>query len=97
MVSSGLIGFILLAFFVVLRGWDPAPLEIARLKIFDFYQVAKPRQPTEFPVVIVDIDDSSLERLGQWPWPRDLVAKIIDAIAANGGKAVAFDVLVLRT
>ncbi|MEM7746830.1 MAG: adenylate/guanylate cyclase domain-containing protein [Pseudomonadota bacterium] len=87
------IGLMLLAFFVVLRGWDPAPLEIARLKIFDFYQIAKPRQPTDYPVVIVDIDDSSLERLGQWPWPRDLIAKIVDAVAANGGKAVAFDVL----
>ena len=60
--------------FVMLRAWDPVPLELLRLKSFDLYQLLKPRTVTQRPVVIVDIDEPSLEALGQWPWPRTLPA-----------------------
>ena len=87
------IGLMMLAVFVALRSWDPAPLEAFRLQVFDYYQLIKPRQPTAYPAMIVDIDEKSLSQIGQWPWPRDTIAKLVDQIAAQGAKAVAFDVI----
>ena len=52
---------------VILRVWDPAPLEMLRLRTFDLYQLVKPRQSPLRPVTIVDIDEASLKALGQWP------------------------------
>src|SRR5262245_43684905 len=47
--------------------------------------------PTE--VVIVAIDERSIARLGRFPWPRSLTARVLDRINAAGTKAVALDVL----
>jgi len=44
-------------------------------------------------VVIVDIDDISLEYLGKWPWPRDVHARIIKYLNELGVKGIGFDVL----
>ena len=87
------LGGVLLLAFLGLRLWDPAPLELVRLKFFDIYQLAKPREVTSRPVVIVDIDEASLEEFGQWPWPRDLLAKLIDQVMAQGAVAIAFDMV----
>jgi CHASE2 domain-containing sensor protein len=43
----------------------PIPLEELRLRAFDIFQVIKPREATLRPVVIVDIDEPSLRKLGQ--------------------------------
>jgi adenylate cyclase len=60
----------LLVALLVLRIADPAPIEELRLRTFDLFQILKPREATQRPVVIVDIDEDSLRKLGQWPWPR---------------------------
>lgn len=61
---------------------------------FDFYQLQLPRQtPEELPVVIIDIDERSLQRLGQWPWPRTIVAQMVDKLREAGAVVIAFDVL----
>ena len=83
----------MLAGLIALRIWDPPPLEDLRLRSFDFYQVLKPRIPTVKPVVIVDIDEESLRSLGQWPWPRTLVADLVERLNGLGAVAIAFDVL----
>lgn len=44
-------------------------------------------------IVIVAIDDRSLEALGRWPWSRDLHARMIDRLDAAGARAVAYDIL----
>src|SRR3546814_11838223 len=59
---SRLLGFCLLVALMALRVWDPAPLETLRLKVFDLYQLATPRQPVAAPVVIVDIDEEKIGR-----------------------------------
>jgi len=49
-----------------------------RLFAFDTLQQINPREPLENdPVVIIDIDDESLNSLGQWPWSRDLLSKLV--------------------
>ncbi len=87
------IALALLFDFVLLRVWDPAPVEALRQRAFDFYQLTQPRVAPAKPVVIVDIDDASLKALGQWPWPRTVVADLVTKVMQSGGVAVGFDVL----
>jgi adenylate cyclase len=85
---------ILLLFALVpLRIVDPRPLEEARLRTFDLLQVLRPRVQTTRPVVIVDIDEASLKELGQWPWPRTVVADLITRLSQLGAVAIGFDVV----
>ncbi len=90
---SRLLGFVLLLGFIGFRYWDPPPLEAFRLKVFDFYQIFKPRVSPPQPVVIADIDDESLKSLGQWPWPRTMIADLVTRITQSGGVAIAFDIV----
>ncbi len=84
----------LLALTVALRIADPEPIARLRLAAFDTFLQLDPR-PTdpEFPVKIVAIDDTSLKEIGQWPWPRNLLAKLIARLNAAGAKAIALDVI----
>jgi len=83
----------LLAVFVALRAIDPEPLEELRLRVFDFYQILKPRKAVERPVVIVDLDEASLARFGQWPWPRTRVADLVSRLTEADAAVVAFDIV----
>jgi adenylate cyclase len=47
-------------------------------------------------VVVVGIDDASLQALGAWPWKRDVFAKAIDRLYQEGARLVVFDVLFLE-
>ena len=42
---------------------------------------------------IVDIDEESLKRIGQWPWPRTVLAELVDKLAAGGAAAIGFDMV----
>lgn len=78
---------------VAVRVIDPAPLVDFRLRLFDAFQQLVPRQSEAAPVVIVDIDEASLSKYGQWPWPRTLIAELIDTIAAGNPFVIGFDIL----
>ncbi|MFI5022475.1 MAG: CHASE2 domain-containing protein [Alphaproteobacteria bacterium] len=81
--------------FAALIGWasEPAALEQLRLFVFDEFMRLKPRSYEPVPVRIVDIDDDSLARLGQWPWPRTLMAKLVDRLSELGAGVIAFDIV----
>ena len=72
---------------------DPRPLRLLQLAVFDGLQLLQPRQPAALPVRVVDIDDESLAKIGQWPWPRDLLAHLIDTLRGAGASAVVLDIL----
>ena len=72
---------------------DPAPVENFRVKTFDLYQNLSPRPIGNHPVAIIDVDEKSLSEFGQWPWPRTLVAKLIDKLGAAGVLVVGFDTI----
>jgi adenylate cyclase len=93
LLAGRLVGLAMLAAFVALRFWDPAPLELARGQIFDLYQIAHPRVPETYPVTIVDIDERSLRALGQWPWSRAVIADLVDRLTRQGAVAIGFDFL----
>jgi adenylate cyclase len=84
---------LLLFALVPLRILDPAPLEEIRLRTFDFFQSLRPRETVSRPVVIVDIDEASLKEIGQWPWPRTILADLITRLAELGVVAIGFDII----
>ena len=66
-----------------LRGL-PRPLEALQNAVFDQYNRLHPRQVENNPVFIIDIDEKSLELLGQFPWPRQIFSDIITSASASG-------------
>lgn len=77
---------------VGLRVADPPLLKQMRLLVFDNYQRLSPRQSSpDKPVLIIDIDDASLERTGQWPWPRNTLARLLAKVRISGAAAVGID------
>ena len=76
-----------------LRVADPFAVEELRVRTFDGFQVIEPRVKTARPVTIIDIDEKSLAKLGQWPWPRTRVADLIDRLTALGAVVIAFDIV----
>lgn len=87
------LALVLLMAMVVLRATDPRPVSALRNAYFDYLQQLSPRPYTPLPVLIVDVDEASLTRLGQWPWPRDRMAAIADRLAGFGAAVVVFDIL----
>lgn len=51
------------------------------------------REVKDLPVVIVDIDEKSLQQVGRWPWSRQVVAQMLEQLTAAGASVVAFDVI----
>ena len=88
-----LIGLLVLILLTALKYGDPVPLERLRLALFDRYMAGNPRLPAESPVVILDIDEASLSRIGQWPWSRAVMARIVDAARAADAAAIGFDIV----
>jgi adenylate cyclase len=70
----------------------PDSFKTARQLLFDQYQRRFPRIPTAQPVTIVEIDEETLATVGQWPWPRNRLANLIDAIAALKPLAIGLDI-----
>jgi adenylate cyclase len=72
---------------------DFTPAVGLRMALFDAYQKAFPRQPQSSPAVIVAIDEKSLAELGQWPWPRTVLAELVLQLAVAQPAAIGIDVL----
>ena len=72
----------------VFTGDQATILESARFALFDSFQAFKPRESQEYPVVVVDIDEESLRRLGPWPWPRQHLTELTKDISAMGASAI---------
>jgi adenylate cyclase len=88
-----IVGTVILAS-LALRIWDPSPVARLRSLVFDAYQRVDPRVfDPSLPVRIVDIDEESLKQVGQWPWPRTVLANLVDKLNANGAAAVGFDMV----
>jgi adenylate cyclase len=85
LLSAGLGLLLLLA--------DPLALQTLRHQGYDQYQRWQPRVYEPAPVRIVDIDEASLERVGQWPWPRTRIADMVNTLNAAGVAAIGFDVV----
>ena len=86
---SRLTGSILAATLVVLlcviRLVDPSPVEVLRLKSFDFLIRSLPHKTSE-EIVIVDFGEKSADKFGQWPFDRRDIAHVIHALVEAAGE-----------
>ncbi|MGL4442138.1 MAG: CHASE2 domain-containing protein [Alsobacter sp.] len=97
-VTGFLTGFVLMlaplliGMGAVLHG-GPGVQSIRNL-VFDGFQRLEPRiSPPDAPVRVVDIDEESLKRIGQWPWPRDRIAQAVDRLNELGAAVVTLDII----
>lgn len=65
-------------------------------QLFDLYQRIQPRERQSDLAVIVAIDEKSIATLGQWPWPRERLARLIDRIGGAGAAVIGVDILFLE-
>ena len=91
-LARGLALLLLLAL-AALRIFDPLPIQELRVRVFDLFQVLQPREATERPVVIIDIDEQSLRSVGQWPWPRTRIADLISRLTQMGALVLGADTI----
>ena len=84
--------FILLLFLIGLKTVNPSFVKAISFLSFDLYQKIIPLKKESSEVVIVDINEKSLEKFGQFPWSRSIFAKIIENINTAKPKAIGFDI-----
>lgn len=88
------LGLLVILGLVALRLADPYPVHVARETSFDLFQQIRPRPaPPDLPVRIIDIDEVSMAEIGQWPWPRETLARLSERLSELGAAAIAFDIL----
>lgn len=71
----------------------PAALDVLELKAFDLRLAARGGRAPSGQVVIVAVDEKSLEKVGRWPWDRSVFARLVEAIDAAGPRAVGYDII----
>jgi adenylate cyclase len=79
----------------VIYASNPVFLESVKLRYFD--QLIVNQTPVENNIYTVNIDEDSIARNGQWPWPRGEYAALIEDLYARGAGLVVFNVLMSET
>lgn len=86
-------GVLLTLLLMTLSIWPPPLATFLEGKIYDSYMRHTHRPPASGSVTVVDIDETSLAALGQWPWPRYRVAALLGKIRDAGAVAVGLDMV----
>ena len=73
--------------------FQPLLLSTLDFKIYDSLLKSRSGHTASSGIVIVDIDTKSLAQYGQWPWPRYLIARLIDKLREMGALSVGVDIL----
>ncbi|HEY8594900.1 MAG TPA: adenylate/guanylate cyclase domain-containing protein [Devosiaceae bacterium] len=92
-VVPAIFGLAIVAALFSLRLADPYPVQAMRDITFDNFQRLSPRPDGDFPVRVVDVDEASLAQIGQWPWPRKILAELVDRLTQMGAAVIVFDML----
>ncbi len=82
---------ILLVFLILIKIINPAFVKSISYLSFDLYQKVF-AEKKDSDVVIIDIDENSLGKFGQFPWNRKVFADILDKINESNPKAIGFDI-----
>jgi len=80
---------VMLLFIAAFLAWNP--LKGLENKAYDM-GVSMAAQPAGDNIVIVAIDDDSIDRMGRWPWPRAIMAKMIEKLSSAGARLIGVDV-----
>jgi serine phosphatase RsbU (regulator of sigma subunit)/CHASE2 domain-containing sensor protein len=92
-VSARLAAVAVVVVFAGLRLADPPFVEAIRDKGFDLEQRLAPRGDEGLPAPIVAIDEASLRKYGQWPWPRTLLARLVRRIGDGKPAVLGVDIV----
>ena len=84
--------FLILTFLVLLRIHNPEFIKSVSNICFDSYQKIFKYNEIQDRILIVDIDEPSLEKFGQFPWSRNIFSKILENINKNNPKAIGLDI-----
>ena len=87
-----IIFLILLFFLIVLKTINPSFIKSISYLSFDLYQKTFPLDKQDSKVVIINIDEKSLSKFGQFPWNRSIFAKIIENVNRSNPKVIGFDI-----
>jgi adenylate cyclase len=90
-ILSPWLSLLTLTLILCIRIADPSFIESIRLRYFDTLISSKPTVASD-NTVIVNIDDATLEKYGQWPFPRDIYSGIIDELYKKNAGLVVFNV-----
>ena len=83
---------ILLIFFIILKVINPPIIQKISFINYDFYQKVFNRGEVK-NITIVDIDEKSIAKIGQFPWRRDAYSKILYNLNQYNPSAIAFDIV----
>ena len=83
---------LILVLLIVLKTINPTFIKSISFLSFDMYQKVFPLKKNDSDVIIIDIDEKSLSKFGQFPWNRSIFAKIIENVDSTNPKAIGFDV-----
>ena len=87
-----LLALVLLASLSLFALFSPTA-QVLRNAVFDGYQRLFPLERAASPVTVVVIDENSIARYGQWPWPRTRMAELITQISRHQPAAIGLDLL----
>jgi HD-GYP domain-containing protein (c-di-GMP phosphodiesterase class II) len=71
----------------------PRPIASVDVRVYDLLMRFVGGGSPSNRVAVVVVDDQSLDALGQWPWPRDVIARLVDRLRELGASVVALDML----
>jgi CHASE2 domain-containing sensor protein/tRNA A-37 threonylcarbamoyl transferase component Bud32 len=95
-LNSLLTGLIGLAF-VGLTYYSPPFLEQVERSCYDaLTRLALADKPIDPRILLVEIDQKSLDKLGSWPWPRDLIARMVHLAKGSGAKVIGLNAPLLE-
>ena len=83
--------------FAVIFAFKPNLMQRLDYLEYDFLLAKFPNNHASNKLVIVDLDEKSLNRYGQWPWPRYRVAGLLDKVAAMQPDIISLDIVFCRT
>jgi len=78
---------------IILYFLKPSFLELMELKVFDLRFISRGNKKPGNEVVIATIDEKSLDELGRWPWPRTIIARLVDKLHSCQVKTIGFDIV----
>lgn len=90
----GIVGNLIAVTLAVAIMW-PGLLQRLEFAFYDYAMDAKNRGQPHEDILVITVDESSIEALGRWAWPRDVHAALIETLNEPGNepKVIAFDVL----
>lgn len=88
-----LAGLALIALGLAIYIAQPAFIQSASNLLYDAFMRTTHQCPKSDSIVLLDVDEESLEKLGQWPWPRWMLADLANVLFDAGASVLVFDML----